>query len=215
MRTQPIPTLATAGLLALLALPGAAVADDGPVPVTDQARAHLKAGHDYALGIQSRGTGTVQLVAPGGRVLVSRTEDTGFYEDQVEFRAPYTATYTIRASEGTRGWVDPDCAGGTRSYCHLAQNHERGGLFSSGNDADWFATKLAAGRRYTLSYASPRGEVPATLSFNDTAGRSLARQQVSSRGGTLSFVPRKTGTYFLGVSNDDGDFGGGYTIALH
>src|SRR4051794_11609583 len=118
MRTQPIPTLATAAVLATLALPCAArAATVGTIPVgrdgvtgtfqtageTQTWTVQLLAGRDYALGVDSQDISDfpAEVAAAGGAVLCAAQggEQGGpRLRGGRSFRAPYAGLYTPTAT---------------------------------------------------------------------------------------------------------------------
>src|SRR5689334_1015450 len=115
-----------AAALAVLA-PAAASAADTP--------GDLLAGHDYMLSANANeNLGTAELVAPGGAVVASVQVTNSDDQPGDEFRAAYSATYTLRtvpSDASLYSRVLPDCRGSTATLCHISVNHTRQGGFSA------------------------------------------------------------------------------------
>jgi hypothetical protein len=213
MRTRTIPTLATAGLLAMLALPGAAVAAGTPPLPPGQVR--LAAGRDYMLiaegDVRAGAPGSVTLTDPGGSVVASATSAPDTL-DGTEFRARESAVYTIHVASGSGG-VAPDCRGDASTLCHVAIHHTKQGGFQAGFDSDWYKVHLLAGRAYGIAFTV---DGAAVVGVRDDRGRSLASEDAHPGSQTLTFMPRVSGDYFIevGVPDDSGDLASAYTLAL-
>src|SRR3954469_13036433 len=137
----------------------------------------LKAGQDYMLvaegDLRLPAGGNVPLTAPGGSVVASAyaAPDT---MDGTEFRARYSAVYTMHVASGS-GSVAPDCRGMIITLCHIALNHTKHSRFNAGYDSDWWRMRLLAGRTYQLTVGS---DAFPDVSLRDARGRILALPNV-------------------------------------
>ena len=83
------------------------------------------------------------------------------------------------------------------------------GLLLGTQDEDWYAASLSAGVEYAFAVADdpalPRGGVNIDLTLRDADGAALSFAEGGETGGTLSFTPTESGTYFLALAKDPED----------
>lgn len=237
MRTQPIPTLAAAGLLAALALPGAAWADPAPPPDMqiggtrdcrlDGAGEHtyrivLARNQDYAIaGAHEDGPDVIYTLRDaGGTPLATFGHDAGEMFEGRSFRAPYAGAYFIDVAASGPADLWPRWCAVSVEPDQLANRTTHGALpvgltrptksFDYDGDRDWFATSLTKGRRYLARLIGP-----GFLDIRDAQGRVIASAYAftATNETDLPFTAPRSGAYFVEAIDQSGDQAG-YSIGL-
>jgi hypothetical protein len=206
----------------LVALPLVAQARDGELVATVFATADqqedvktfaLRKGQDYVLF--ASGNGRVALHNPQGQATLAFTPPP---DKEQEFRAAYSATYTLTAdfqAPGTDayGALFTDCRGDVKTACTLGFAHGEQGDVILPADRDWYRINLTKGGTYAFELLFD--DAPSallTLTLRDKSGRLLTRRTSATPAAVTMKAPY-TGLFFAAVSSA-GPSLPGYTLSV-
>ena len=133
----------------------------------------LSIGQDYVL--EGRGWGDVYLLNPQGQANVAFPVANGDIASAQEFRAAYSASYTLGlhavTNSGVLGSLFRDCRGDAKTQCQLALGGYQDGDIEARADRDWYRIGLVKGKQYRLTlYNRANGPVTLTLRNCSTGG---------------------------------------------
>ena len=196
----------------------------------------LVAGKTYRVDVEA---GNCDAILHGihdssGTFIAGTRDDNGGVFDNAEkvFTATQTGTYYIAAGSHLAGRflvlvhdVTADDFSADRSKTgSVAVGGSTTGEIETGNDRDWFAVELVAGRRYAIELrGSPTGDGtladPHLRGIHDADGNLIARTTDGNGGeGRLNsrvlFTATETGTYYIAAGGAWRDQTGTYTVEV-
>ncbi len=206
----------------------------------------LVAGRTYHIGLEGSGTGAGTLHDPylygvhdaQGNLIPGTTDDDGGqgYNSRLEFTPDADGTYYISAGayaygdyEGTYTLsvieAPADLAAGTGTTGTVAVGGSATGDIEYGNDRDWFAVELVAGRTYQIDLEGSRTGAgtlrdPYLYGVHDADGVLLPGTTNDDggvgRNSRATFTPAEDGTYYVaaGVGASSGHTEGTYTVSV-